>query len=67
MKKRKIDVIGVSVTDKKNPSVVRNRIVLNAAEMGAGAEIIDRSKRVRTKSPTIYYGGNRHNIAHLWE
>jgi len=49
MKKRKIDVIGVHVTDKVNPSIIHNRIVLNAAEMGAGAEIIDRSKRVRGK------------------
>jgi len=49
MKRRKIDVIGVTVTDKDNPSITRNRIVLNAAEMGAGAEIIDRSKRVRGK------------------
>jgi diacylglycerol kinase (ATP) len=49
MKKRKIDVIGVSVTDKDNPSIIHNRIVLNAAEMGVGAEIIDRSKRVRGK------------------
>jgi diacylglycerol kinase (ATP) len=49
MKNRKIDVIGVSVTDKDNPSIIHNRIVLNAAEMGAGAEIIDRSKKVRSK------------------
>jgi diacylglycerol kinase (ATP) len=49
MKKSKIDVIGVSVTDKLNSSLIHNRIVLNAAEMGAGAEIIDRSKRVRGK------------------
>jgi len=49
MKRRKIDVIGVTVTDKDNPAFTRNRIVLNAAEMGIGAEIIDRSKRVRGK------------------
>jgi diacylglycerol kinase (ATP) len=49
MKKRKIDVIGVTLTDKDDPAMVRNRIVLNAAEMGIGAEIIDRSKRVRGK------------------
>ena len=49
MKKRKIDVIGVTLTDKDDPTIVRNRIVLNAAEMGIGAEIIDRSKRVRGK------------------
>jgi len=49
MKRRKIDVIGVIVTDKDNPAVTHKRIVLNAAEMGVGAEIIDRSKRVRGK------------------
>ena len=50
MKRRKIDVIGVTVTDKDNPAITRNRIVLNAAEMGVGAEIIDRSKRMSTIS-----------------
>ena len=30
MKRRKIDVIGVTVTDKDNPSITRNRSVLNA-------------------------------------
>jgi diacylglycerol kinase (ATP) len=49
MKRRKIDVIGVIVTDQYNPAVTHNRIVLNAAEMGLGAEIIDRSKKVRDK------------------
>jgi diacylglycerol kinase (ATP) len=49
MKKRKIDVIGVTIADKDNPASTRNRIVLNAAEMGVGAEIITRSKRVRGK------------------
>jgi diacylglycerol kinase family enzyme len=49
MKKRRIDVIGVTVTDKANPAIIRKRIVLNAAEIGVGAEIIDRSKRVREK------------------
>lgn len=49
MKRRKIDVIGVTVTDKNNPGIIRNRIVLNAAEIGVGAEIIDRSKRMRGK------------------
>ena len=37
MKKRKIDVISVTVTDKDNPAITHNRIVLNAAEMGVGA------------------------------
>jgi diacylglycerol kinase family enzyme len=49
MKRRKVDLIGVTVTDKDNPSITHNRIVLNAAEMGVGAEIIDRSKRMRGK------------------
>jgi len=49
MKKRKIDVIGVTIADKDNPASTRSRIVLNAAEMGVGAEIISRSKRVRGK------------------
>jgi diacylglycerol kinase family enzyme len=49
MKKRRIDVIGVNVTDKFNSSIIHKRIVLNAAEIGVGAEIIDRSKRVREK------------------
>jgi diacylglycerol kinase (ATP) len=49
MRRRKIDVIDVTVTDKDNPALTRNRIVLNAAEMGVGAEIIDRSKRMRGK------------------
>jgi diacylglycerol kinase (ATP) len=49
MKKRKIDVIGVAVTDKENRNVTHNRSVLNAAEIGVGAEIIDRSQKVRSK------------------
>lgn len=49
MKKSKIDVIGVTITDKDDPTLTLNRIVLNAAEIGVGAEIIDRSKKVRTK------------------
>lgn len=49
MKKRKIDVIGVTIADKDIPTTTRDRIVLNAAEMGAGAEIIQRSKKVRGK------------------
>ena len=49
MKKRKIDVIGVTIADSNNPASTRSRIVLNAAEMGVGAEIISRSKRVRGK------------------
>lgn len=49
MKKRRIDVIGVTLTDRTNHDVTHNRIVLNAAEIGFGAEIIDRSKKVRAK------------------
>lgn len=49
MKKRRIDVIGVIATDRENTSISHKRIVLNAAEIGVGAEIIDRSKRVRGK------------------
>lgn len=49
MKKRRIDVIGVTIADKDIPTTTRDRIVLNAAEMGAGAEIIQRSKKVRGK------------------
>lgn len=49
MKKRKVDVIGVTIADKDNPGTTRRRIVLNAAEMGVGAEIITRSKRFRGK------------------
>jgi diacylglycerol kinase family enzyme len=49
MKKSKIDVIGVTTADKDDPTLTRNRIVLNAAEIGVGAEIINRSKKVRTR------------------
>ena len=49
MKKSKIDVIGVTTADKDDPTLTRNRIVLNAAEIGVGAEIINISKKVRTK------------------
>ena len=49
MKRRKIDVIGATLTDRDDPTVTHNRIVLNAAEIGVGAEIIERSKRVRGK------------------
>ena len=49
MKKSKIYVIGVTTADKDDPTLTRNRIVLNAAEIGVGAEIINRSKKVRTK------------------
>jgi diacylglycerol kinase family enzyme len=49
MDKRKIDAILAVITDKDSPSLTHKRIILNAAEIGVGAEIIDRSKRVRRK------------------
>lgn len=49
MKRRKIDVIAAVITDKDTPSLTHSRIVMNAAEIGVGAEIVDRSKRVRGK------------------
>jgi YegS/Rv2252/BmrU family lipid kinase len=45
----KIDVIAVSATDQDDGSRLPPRIFLNAAEMGVGAEIIDRSKKVRKR------------------
>ena len=50
-KTQKIDVISATAT---NPSIAKHpmtqpRIFLNAAEIGVGAEIIDRSKRVKEK------------------
>lgn len=44
---RKIDIISATVTNPTDHSIVNTRIVLNAVEMGAAAEIIDRSKKVR--------------------
>lgn len=49
MKRRKIDAIAGIITDKDTPSLSHSRIVTNAAEIGVGAEIIDRSKKVRGK------------------
>lgn len=49
MKRRKVDVIAAVITDRDSPSLTHKRIVMNAAEIGVGAEIIDRSKRVRGK------------------
>lgn len=49
MKRRKVDVIAAVITDKDSPSLTHKRIIMNAAEIGVGAEIIDRSKRVRGK------------------
>jgi diacylglycerol kinase family enzyme len=49
MKRRQIDAILAIITDKDSPSLTHKRIILNAAEIGVGAEIIDRSKKVRKK------------------
>jgi len=43
----KLDVIGVQATNKEDGSNTPMRILLNAAEMGFAAELIDRSKKVR--------------------
>lgn len=45
----KIDLIAVSATNSDTDLRTPPRVFLNAAEIGLGAEIIDRSKRVRTK------------------
>jgi YegS/Rv2252/BmrU family lipid kinase len=44
---RKIDVIAATVTNADDYFISSKRIFLNAAEIGLGAEIIDRSKKVR--------------------
>jgi diacylglycerol kinase (ATP) len=46
-KLRKIDVISVRATNMENHSRTAIRIFLNAAEIGIGAEIIDKAKKVR--------------------
>ena len=43
----KLDVIGVQATHKEDGSMTSMRVMLNAAEIGVAAEIIDRSKKVR--------------------
>jgi diacylglycerol kinase (ATP) len=56
-KPQKIDVIAAVITTAEAPVTAANnlpkkvttRIFLNAAEMGVGAEIIDRSKKIRDK------------------
>jgi diacylglycerol kinase (ATP) len=56
-KPQKIDVIAAVITTAEAPTTaasdlpkeVTTRIFLNAAEMGVGAEIIDRSKKIRDK------------------
>jgi diacylglycerol kinase (ATP) len=44
---KKIDVIYATVTNQEDYPSTTSRILLNAAETGLGAEIIDRSKKVR--------------------
>ncbi len=46
---QKVDVISATVTNPANHSKVSTRAFLNAAEIGFGAEVIDRSKKVRDK------------------
>jgi diacylglycerol kinase family enzyme len=48
-KTQEIDVISTRVTDTKDHSKTITKVFLNAAEIGFGAEIIDRSKKVRSK------------------
>ena len=56
-KPQKIDVIAAVITTAEAPATaasdlpkeVTTRVFLNAAEMGVGAEIIDRSKKIRDK------------------
>jgi diacylglycerol kinase (ATP) len=48
-KTQKIDVISATVTDAKDHSKTITKVFLNAAEIGFGAEIIDRSKKLRSK------------------
>lgn len=46
---QKIDVLTATVTDPTTRSMVSTRAFLNAAEIGFGAEVIDRSKKVRSR------------------
>ena len=46
---KKIDVISAIVRDTENSSKHIQRIFLNAAEMGMGAEVIDKAKETRKK------------------
>ena len=46
-KSRMVDVISATVANLDHKSTVATRVVLNAAEIGLGAEIIDRSIKVR--------------------
>jgi diacylglycerol kinase family enzyme len=46
-KLQKIDVISSRITNVENHSKTASRIFLNAAEIGIGAEVIDKAKKVR--------------------
>jgi diacylglycerol kinase (ATP) len=46
---QKIDVLTATVTNPTTRSKVSTRAFLNAAEIGFGAEVIDRSKKVRSR------------------
>jgi YegS/Rv2252/BmrU family lipid kinase len=46
---QKIDVLTATVNKPTDPSKVSTRAFLNAAEIGFGAEVIDRSKKVRSR------------------
>ena len=46
-KLQKVDVISVKATNIENHSKIAMRIYLNAAEIGIGAEVIDKAKKVR--------------------
>jgi diacylglycerol kinase (ATP) len=48
-KPHRIDVINATVTDPSKRSSSISKVFLNAAEIGFGAEIIERSKKVRSK------------------
>jgi YegS/Rv2252/BmrU family lipid kinase len=48
-KTQEIDVISATVTDARDHSKTITKVFLNAAEIGFGAEIIDRSKKLRSK------------------
>jgi diacylglycerol kinase family enzyme len=47
-KLQKVDVISVKATNIENHSKTAMRIYLNAAEIGIGAEVIDKAKKVRS-------------------
>ena len=50
------------ITDKDTPSLTHNRIIMNAAEIGVGAEIIDRSKKVRGKIKNRFIYDGKYNL-----